>query len=127
MAFNTRTLPCLQEFRTDFYACKPNSSSFLKIVPKNLYDYLNYEMLAHWIMGDGTRKENAKVLKTDSFSVQDVVFIMNVFLIKFDIKSTIHYPRNLPVIYIKTASKNRIRDKLIPFMCKSKLYKIEKR
>jgi hypothetical protein len=84
-------------------------------------------MLAHWIKGDGTRKDNALILQTDCFTIKEVVFILNVLLIKFNIRSTIHYQRNNPVLYLKTASKNRIREKLRPFMCKSKLYKIEKR
>lgn len=98
-----------------------------KIVPLNLYDYLNYEKLAHWIKGNGTRKKNAKILQTDSFTIKEVVFILNVLLIKLNIRSTIQYQRNNPVLYITTASKNRIREKLRPFMCKSMLYKIEKR
>ena len=84
-------------------------------------------MLAHWIKGDGTRKDNAKILQTDSFSIKEVVLIVNVLLIKFNIKSNIHNASHHPVIYIKTASKKRIRDKLRPFMCKSKFYKIENR
>lgn len=121
LIFNTRTLECIKELYSDFYL------NGKKIVPNNLYDYLTYEMLAHWIKGDGTRKDNAKILQTDSFSIKEVVLIVNVLLIKFNIKSNIHYQRNNPVIYIKTASKKRIRDKLRPYMCESKLYKIENR
>lgn len=120
LSFNTRTLHCFKEQYNDFMLTK-------KIVPLNLYDYLNYEKLAHWIKGNGTRKKNAKILQTDSFTIKEVVFILNVLLIKLNIRSTIQYQRNNPVLYITTASKNRIREKLRPFMCKSMLYKIEKR
>lgn len=121
LSFKTRTLPCITELRNDFY------KGSTKIVPLNLYDYLDYQMLAHWIMGDGTRKDNAKVLQTDSFTIKEVVFILNVLLLKLNIRSNIHYQRNNPVLYITTASKNRCREKLRPFKCESKLYKIEKR
>jgi hypothetical protein len=55
LIFQTRTLECLKEFYSDFY------QNGKKIVPRfaNLYDYLTYEMLAHWIKGKGTRKDNA--------------------------------------------------------------------
>ena len=53
LTFNTRTLECFKEIYYDFY------DKGRKIVPTNLYDYLNYQMLAHWIMCDGTRKNNA--------------------------------------------------------------------
>ena len=84
-------------------------------------------MLAHWIKVSGTRKNNSKILKTDSFNIKEVVLIVNVLLIKFNIKSNIHNASHHPVIYIKTASKKRIKNKLKPFMCESKLYKLENR
>jgi heme/copper-type cytochrome/quinol oxidase subunit 1 len=119
--FYTRTLPCLQEFK-NFYNDKNK-----KIIPLNLFDYLNFEMLAHWIMCDGTRKNNALILQTDSYTIQEVVFIINILIIKFNLNCTIHYQRNNPVIYIKTRSINKIRDKIKPYMCESMLYKIENR
>jgi len=42
-------------------------------------------MLAHWIMCDGTNKYNALLLQTDCFSIKEVVFIINVLYIKFEI------------------------------------------
>jgi hypothetical protein len=78
-------------------------------------------------MCDGSRKNNALYLQTDSFTIQEVVFILNVLLIKLNIRSKIHYLRNNPVLYITTASMNRNRELLRPFKCKSMYYKIEKR
>ena len=121
LTFHTRTLECFKEIYSDFYF------QGRKIVPSNLYDYLNFQMLAHWIMCDGTRKNNAQILQTPCFTLKEVVFILNVLLIKYNINSTIHYQRNLPVLYIKTASKNRIRNKLKPFKCKSMKYKLGNR
>jgi hypothetical protein len=121
LTFNTRTLECFKDIYNDFYF------KGTKIVPHNLYDYLNFQMLAHWIMCDGTRKDNALILQTDCFTIKEVVFILNVLLIKYNIHSTIQFQRNNPVLYIKTASKKRIKNKLIPFKCKSMLYKLGNR
>jgi hypothetical protein len=41
-------------------------------------------MLAHWIMCDGTRKKKAIILQTDKFTIEEVVFIINVFIIKMN-------------------------------------------
>ena len=101
--FNTRTLPCLQEFNTFYLDGR-------KVPPSNLWDLLNYEKLAHWIKGDGTRVDNALILQTDSFTVKEVVYIMNVLLIKKNIKTNLHLQRGNPVIYIKTKSVNKIRE-----------------
>lgn len=50
----------------------------VKIVPLNLYELINYEFLAYWIMGDGTKAGNGLYLQTQSFEIKDCVFIISV-------------------------------------------------
>lgn len=69
----------------------------------HLYDLLTYASLAHWIMCDGTYNSGIR-LQTDSFSIQDVVFIINVLKVKFNLDCTVHYQRGNPVIYISSRS-----------------------
>jgi hypothetical protein len=55
----------------------------VKQVPIDIYHLLNEIGFAHWIMCDGSRLKNgALILCTDSFSIQDVVKLMNVLNIK---------------------------------------------
>jgi len=46
-----------------------------------VYNELTYIALAHWIIGDGT----------DSYSIKDVVMLINILIIKYDIYCTIRY------------------------------------
>jgi hypothetical protein len=50
LTFATRVYPCFTEWYNIFY------KDGKKIVPLDLYYMLTYEVLAHWIMGDGTKR-----------------------------------------------------------------------
>jgi LAGLIDADG DNA endonuclease family len=54
-----------------------------KIIPLELYNMLDYEGLAYWIMGDGTKTGNGMVLQTQSFTIKECVFIISVLIHKF--------------------------------------------
>ena len=75
-------------------------------------------------MADGTRTYNGLTLQVQSFTIQEVVFIINVLIIKFDIDCSIHYQRSQPVIYIKAKSMDKIRASLDPYILPSMKYKI---
>jgi len=126
IAFTSRTLPCFTELYNLFYIFNSNLGKFTKIVPRNLYDLLTWESVAHWIMCDGTYNSGLR-LQTESFTVNDVIFIINILKIKFDLDCSIHYQRNYrfaTVIYIKSKSIKRNLHNLLPFMYEDMLYKI---
>lgn len=118
LCFNTRVYPCLTEYYEMFYV------KGVKIVPLNLYELIDYEFLAYWIMGDGSRAGNAIYLQTQSFSVKDCVFIISVLIHKFNLNCNIHMQRNQPTIYISAKSMIKIRANLGPFFIPSMLYKL---
>lgn len=41
-------------------------------------------------MGDGSRKNKGLLLCTDSFTIQEVVLLMNILIIKYNLKCTLH-------------------------------------
>lgn len=104
LQFNTRSLPCFNELYNLFY------KNQIKKVPKNIYDLLSPVALAHWIMGDGAILNKGMVLCTDSFTLQEVVKLMNVLLIKYKINCTVQgIKQQRPRIYVLPESLPKLR------------------
>lgn len=119
LQFRTRFLPPFTKLALLFY---PNG---VKIVPENIYDLLNPISLAYWIMGDGATIKNGLLLCTNSFSIQDVVRLMNVLIIKFELDCTlIIRDKKYHMIYIKKHSLPRLQQLVLTYMHSSFLYKI---
>lgn len=117
--FRTRGLPCLFELRSLFYINK------VKIVPSDIYNLLTPVALAHLIMGDGSAKQHGLILCTDSFELVDVVRLMNVLMIRYNVDCTLRFhTKTQPRIYIRQRSMPIIRELVKPYMDKSMLYKI---
>lgn len=117
LAFTTRTLPCITELYDLFY--KDNK----KIIPTNLFDLLTWEALAHWIMCDGTYNSGVRI-QTESFTIKEVVFIMNILMIKFNLECNLHTQRGYPIIYIKSKSIKRNLQNILPHIHSSMIYKL---
>ncbi len=117
LGFTTRSLPCITELYKIFYI------NGKKIIPSNLFDLLSWEALAHWISGDGTYNSGVKI-KTESFTVKQVVFIINILIIKFNLECSLHYQRGYPILYIKSKSIKKNLHNLLPYMDNSMKYKV---
>ena len=86
----------------------------IKIVPLNLYELIDFEFLAYWIMSDGSKAGNAVYLQTQSFSIKECVFIISILIHKFNLDCNIHLQRKQPTIYISAKSMKKIRSNLGP-------------
>ena len=118
--FSSRSLACFTELHNLFY------DKNIKVVPLEIYDMLSVPSLAHWIMGDGSyvKKGGGVYLNTQSFSIKDNVKLMNVLMIKFNCKCTLHMQRGLPTIYLSSKSVKILTPLLLPFMIPSMYYKL---
>lgn len=120
LEFQTRQLKSLNEIYNLFYIELKR-----KIITPELFHYIDYIALAHWIQGDGARRNKGIVLCTDCFTIKEVVLLMNILNIKFNINSTIHYDNNRARIFINKKELNKIKPYIKPFFVKTFLYKIE--
>ena len=118
LTIQTRAYPCLNELYAMFIVNK------VKVVPSNIYDLLTPIALAHWIMGDGAARNEGLTLCTDNFILPDVIKLMNVLRIKFNIECSIHYNVRKPRIYIPKYEMEKLRGIVAPFMVDSMLYKL---
>jgi len=115
LQFFTRSMPCLTKLHSLFY---PNG---VKIVPQNIYELLTPIALAHLIMGDGSVERHGLIICTDSYSIEDVIRLMNVLIIRYRLECTLRVRRkNQYRIYIRQSSMSIVT----PYFHSSMLYKI---
>jgi len=120
LEFFSRSLPCMTELRSLFY---PNG---VKIVPNNIYELLTPVALAHLIMGDGSIQRHGLIICTDSYTVKDIVRLMNVLIIRYRLECILRAHRqNQYRIYIKQCSMTSLLNIVSPFMHSSMLYKFK--
>ncbi len=121
LQFQTRKLLCLNEIKELFYDINISNK---KIIKEDLYDYFDYIVLAHWIMGDGAKRNKGTIICTDSFTIKEVVILINILYLKFNINCNIHYDNGKNRINIPNKELLKIKNKLIPYMNKLFYYKI---
>jgi hypothetical protein len=113
-------MPCITELHSLFYL------NGIKIVPQNIYELLTPIALAHWIMGDGARSLSGLILCTDSYSITDIVRLINVLIIKYRLECTLRIIRkNQYRIYIRETSMPSLFNIVSIYMPTSMLYKIK--
>lgn len=119
LSFCTRSLPCITEFIFKFYKGRE------KIIPEDIYNMLTPVALAHIIMGDGTRDHGwGIILCTDAYSLQDIIRLMNVLIIRYKLDCTIRKHGQYNRIYIRQRSMPLLRSIVTPHFHSSMLYKV---
>jgi len=114
----TRSMPCITELHNNYYLNK------VKTINNSIYDDLTPIALAHWIMGDGTFNTSV-IFCTDSFSLKEVILLINVLIIKYEINCIIRYHCKIyPRIYVRKESLLKLRLIVKPYMHPSMLYKL---
>lgn len=86
--------------------------------------YFGWEVLAYWISDDGTSHCGGLVLCTDSFSVEDVDFLIQLFAKVLNIQATRWATRCGPRIHIPKRYMPLLREHVAPLMVPGMLYKL---
>jgi hypothetical protein len=96
-------------------------------VPQNIYNLLTPVALAHLIMGDGSAQRHGLIICTDSYTIPEVVRLINVLMIRYRLECTLrlHTP-TYPRIYIRQRSMAKLQTIVGSYMLPSMLYKIGK-
>jgi len=119
LQFKTRSMPCFTALHSLFY---PGGT---KVVPTNIYVLLTPVALAHWIMGDGSTERHGLIICTDSYSIEDVVRLINVLIIRYRLECTLrHHTPTQPRIDIRQRSMPLLRTIVRPHMHSSMANKL---
>jgi hypothetical protein len=122
LQFLTRSLPCLKPLREMFYNIEGK-----KIVPDDIYNLLDPISLAYWIMSDGSVSRHGLLICTDSFTIPDIVKLINVLIIKYQLECKIRYHTpTQPRIYISQKSMDLLIKVITPYIHTSMKYKLRK-
>lgn len=122
----TRAYSCLTILYDLFYISTDSSKEkFKKIVPLDIFDLLTPVALAYWIMGDGYGNLwKGLYLCTDSFSDYDIVKLINVLLIRYNIKSNLVKINGKSRIYIPSTESPKIINLVLEHIHPSMAYKV---
>jgi hypothetical protein len=99
----------------------------IKIIPDNIYDLLTPVALAHLIMGDGYYHpvNGGLLICTDSYSIKDVVKLMNVLVIRYNFTCSIRqHNKGQYRVSIHKQSIKSLATIVKPYMDPSFYYKI---
>lgn len=119
-SFTTLALPCFNEFYEFFYL------EGIKVVPKNISDYLTPISLAYWIMDDGGFTGNGLKLHTNAFKFEDINLLIGALDKNFSIKASINKTsiNNQFTIYISKKYLPVVINLVKEHMHPSMLYKL---
>lgn len=116
----TRSLPCFTLLRNHFY------NGRIKIIPSDLYDLLNYEGIAHMIMSDGSFvKGGGIIINLQSFTLKELIFLLNILKIKFNLDCTLNKSRHQYVLYITVKSVKLLYPHIKQYIIPSMKYKFD--
>ena len=119
LIITTRTYPVMWELWNLFY-----DNNGKKVIKAEIYHHLSPVALAFWIMCDRTRRFEGLALCTESFSTEEVVKLINILIIRYDLSCTIHNTKSVPRIYIHPSSIPALRNIVAPHMCAFSMYKL---
>jgi len=140
-AFRTTTHSFIQKMEKIFYKEKNNRR--IKIIPLNIADYINRQVLAIWFMDDGStdwgyrngvkKYKNLKPsckISTQGFSIEDVNLLINIINKNWGLNTYLGYRwskkqlREMPIIRMDADSSVKFINIVKPYILSELKYKI---
>ena len=116
--FHTKSMEELGILYHYFYKAK------IKILPEDIFEILNPQMIAVWFMDDGSNTKESFTLNTHGFERKDQERIVNFLRKTFQINATIVKDRTKFKIRIGKYDFQKFLDIVEPFIIPSMIYKI---
>lgn len=88
------TCAIFKEFLPLFYKYETSSNKRIKIIPKNINEYLTFRGLAYWVMDDGTYNKGRVYLCTHSFTQEENILLCQVLETKFSLSCALIKRKN---------------------------------
>lgn len=114
------SLPCFNIYRELFYNLEGK-----KILPSNLEDLLTARGLAHWLMDDSYKSGKGLYICTESFTLIEMDFLINILKSKFDLECSKHKYTNGYRIYVHSTSKDKLIGLVKPYFVQHFYYKLD--
>ena len=109
-----------------FYAKNVESQKFVKIIPKNLTEYLTPLALAIWFMDDGSKLGQGAKIAVNCFKQKDIELVGVILKTQYNIDSAIHKAGKDKgfTLYIPKRSMPVFAGVVRPHILPSMLYKL---
>jgi hypothetical protein len=122
----TRSFSFLKEIYNAFYY-KNNEKQVIKVIPKEIYYWLNPIVLAYWAMDDGAKTTSGSgfYLHTKGFEFLDVYYLVGIIHYKYNLICTVQNHKGRPVVYITAISKIAFFKIIKPYFHDTMLYKLK--
>lgn len=123
---NSYTFTSLNWIHDMFYEKNVESQKFVKIIPKNLTEYLTPLALAIWFMDDGSKLGQGAKIAVNCFKQKDIELLGVILKTQYNIDSAIHKAGKDKgfTLYIPKRSMPVFAGVVRPFILPSMLYKL---
>jgi hypothetical protein len=116
--YQTLSLPCFNIYREFFY-----DSKGIKIIPLNLGELLTPQGLAYWLMDDGYKSGKGFYICSESFTLNEHIFLINLLKSKFNLDCNYHKHTNGYRLYIFSTSIANLSILIKPYILNHFYYK----
>jgi hypothetical protein len=127
----TATLPTFNQLYDMFYVLDAKTNKRVKIIPRNINDFISPITLAHLIIGDGGYNKNINIVRiyTYKYTLDDCHRLAQ-SITKMGILTQVHYDRlskngdKQYILKIDISQLNMLRSIVLPYMHTSIYYRV---